>query len=141
MQRKDPIPITPSIVKDATYAKILEKLSIKDAKPTKVADVENHDMKDPPSTMQDQGTSKGVKQSVIEEHVTTLPHGIQTTMNVEMISPNHLRFVDEPRPPDLGVKGTANKISMAHDDMHEEVIVGAMQEDSEMVAETQPSNC
>ncbi|KAJ1405246.1 YjbQ family protein [Sesbania bispinosa] len=33
--------------------------------------------------------------------VKTFPNGVQTTMQVEMNSSNHLRFVDDPKPTDL----------------------------------------
>ncbi|KAJ1418235.1 hypothetical protein SESBI_15978 [Sesbania bispinosa] len=33
--------------------------------------------------------------------VTKLPNGVQTTMCVEMVAPNHLRFVENPKPSDL----------------------------------------
>ncbi|KAJ1408339.1 putative mucin-22-like [Sesbania bispinosa] len=33
--------------------------------------------------------------------VRTLPYGIKTRMNVEVVSPNCLRFIDEAKPPDL----------------------------------------
>ncbi|KAJ1377583.1 Copia protein [Sesbania bispinosa] len=70
--------------------------------------------------------------------IKILPDGIKTQLNVEMISPNQLRFVDEPKPPDLLTNnnmelGQSQQVLRSPDNvnMEEETT-----EDSDMVEET-----
>ncbi|KAJ1421841.1 Origin recognition complex subunit 5 [Sesbania bispinosa] len=50
-----------------------------------------------------QGTKStgAMHQLVKQQHVTKLlPHNIKTTMDVEYVAPNRMRFIEEPKPPD-----------------------------------------
>ncbi|KAJ1423235.1 hypothetical protein SESBI_12435 [Sesbania bispinosa] len=70
-------------------------------------------------------------------------HGIKTTMHVEVISPNHLRFVDEPRPPDPNVVQRKPENEELHEGGVSPMQEGESNDDDEneveMVTETAPT--
>ncbi|KAJ1396658.1 voltage-dependent N-type calcium channel subunit alpha-1B [Sesbania bispinosa] len=47
--------------------------------------------------------------------VYTHPHGISTTMNIEVVSPNHIRLLDDPGPPEHGGQGVRADQNMEED--------------------------
>ncbi|KAJ1393669.1 hypothetical protein SESBI_34853 [Sesbania bispinosa] len=69
--------------------------------------------------------------SVVPTPKVDMLHEIQTNMHVEVVAPNHLRFVDEPCPPDIERNQRIDEVV----DM-QEVVDASEEEDVEMVAET-----
>ncbi|KAJ1395718.1 DUF3298 domain-containing protein [Sesbania bispinosa] len=82
--------------------------------------------------------------------IKSLPHNIQTSLDVVFVRPNRLRFVDEPKPPDLSItivgadSAQVDGVGPAQDDhgspmldsMDEVLIEDCVEEDQEMVADT-----
>ncbi|KAJ1404353.1 hypothetical protein SESBI_26664 [Sesbania bispinosa] len=140
--RKDFIPPLPKIVSEDRYASLIGKLH---------APKETHDETKPGQNDREVSMSKGTSKVVTLMHkqndntdtvVHKLPHDIQTTMHVEMISANHLRFLEEPEPPDLGrvisiaKESEAAQHSNETHEVEEVVEVEEEDEDSEMVPTT-----
>ncbi|KAJ1392918.1 hypothetical protein SESBI_35429 [Sesbania bispinosa] len=88
-REKEPTISPIKIVSEETYNKILRKPLLQP----------NHDLARPSSALVTPVSAGGKDGG--PESVKALPHGIQTVMNVEVVSANHLRFVEEPKPPDL----------------------------------------
>ncbi|KAJ1409184.1 hypothetical protein SESBI_22908 [Sesbania bispinosa] len=108
-----PLPPLPKVVTDDAYAKLMERLGETFNFNKEV----NENVKVGPLAKASTSrvhTPKGVEM-----------HGIQTTMHVEVVAPNHLRFVDEPRPPDIEpVQCTDGVVDIQEvdDDSDEEVV-------------------
>ncbi|KAJ1412405.1 hypothetical protein SESBI_20526 [Sesbania bispinosa] len=94
-QRKEPTPVQPKVFSESYYKDILERSRA----PTylRVAST-------PLEAPAPRDTGKGKSKEA------ALPHGIRTSMNVKVIAPNHLQFVDEPDPPDPVGKTTLGAV-------------------------------
>ncbi|KAJ1381435.1 hypothetical protein SESBI_45150 [Sesbania bispinosa] len=93
-QRAEPTFIQPKIFSNDFYKPILDAVN--------KAPVENNKVdKGRKESSSDQATTATSNSSAHDNKVIrTLPGNIKTTLDVVMVSPNHLRFVDEPKPPD-----------------------------------------
>ncbi|KAJ1394297.1 hypothetical protein SESBI_34240 [Sesbania bispinosa] len=142
-QRKEPKIPFPKIVSEATYEKILGKLNASQSK-----------QEQRPAVSEVMEASKfkekvGASSKLITERpssnkvpINILPNGIKTQLNVEMISPNQLRFVDEPKPPNLTNNilelGQTQQVLKSPDNVNMEEVVDVEETtaDSDMVKDT-----
>ncbi|KAJ1400828.1 hypothetical protein SESBI_29264 [Sesbania bispinosa] len=135
--RKEPVVTFPKIFVEGFYEKILGKNSLPKSKSMprmeEALTTKNKPTVEP--TCSDSPSSS-------KDHVNIFPNGVKTTLNVEMISPNQLRFVEEPKPPDLQGIGVvvceAQREQLFNNsvNMEEVVAVEETSDDSEMVEET-----
>ncbi|KAJ1402391.1 hypothetical protein SESBI_28083 [Sesbania bispinosa] len=90
-QRKEPSISPIKIVTGETYDKIFSKLNIPRPPQGQVEPINSATIKEPGAAVS----------NLQNESITILPNGFRTMMNVELVSNNCLRFVDEPKPSDM----------------------------------------
>ncbi|KAJ1385423.1 AcrB/AcrD/AcrF family protein [Sesbania bispinosa] len=109
-QRKEPNFLEIKIVSDDMYEKILPKAALEHFKKGPSMPKESFVPEDGGHNVTRGGAVVDANKTIIGEsaQVKHLAHGMKTLLEVEVVSPNHLRFVDEPEPPDLRGSGISS---------------------------------